>query len=430
MSKEKHTPIVSRQQQKFFGAEIGRAKRGEETKSGMSEETLAEHLRESKGKDLPEKVEKQTKTWPKICPYCKGKVWACPAGYCPHCNKPWKIPEEEKTSKLCKTIDSFINKMDNDKDVKEMRSEIKSDNEQRKKQLAENISSKATGEQLVKQVDPRIKARANLALREQRARERESPYKPGFQPDVYRDDKSTLEERVKARGWKIPKLAKQVDTRKLLKSITNIIENIEKADFPQVCPNCNAKIYGVITPVKCPKCNKPWEESKKVEKPNKIEKKYGEHRSVSEGSPVERLAEEREERGITEKPEEKESWGAFTGGRAVTRPGSPTPKGSYYAGSRGGVGRSTGDPWKRISRRGGYAHYVKELTKSIDEFIEKQTVYASCSRCRKYHRRGTKIFDEHKDYLGSCRDTSTGSRIPRTPSHIKQYQEMGKRGEL
>ena len=57
-------------------------------------------------------------------------------------------------------------------------------------------------------------------------------------------------------------------------------------------------------------------------------------------------------------------------------------------------------------------------------------VYARCTRCKIYHRRGTKIFAEHKEYLGDYRDTATGSRIPRTPSHIKQYREMRKKGKL
>lgn len=38
------------------------------------------------------------------------------------------------------------------------------------------------------------------------------------------------------------------------------------------------------------------------------------------------------------------------------------------------------------------------------------TVYAHCTRCRKDHRRGTKIFKEHKDWLGMYIDTSTRSK--------------------
>jgi len=46
----KHTPIVSRAQQKFFGAELGRAKEEKKTKSGMSKKIIESHLEESKGK--------------------------------------------------------------------------------------------------------------------------------------------------------------------------------------------------------------------------------------------------------------------------------------------------------------------------------------------------------------------------------------------
>lgn len=47
---KKHTPIVSRKQQKFFGAEYGRAKRGVRRKTKMSKKILKTHLKESKGK--------------------------------------------------------------------------------------------------------------------------------------------------------------------------------------------------------------------------------------------------------------------------------------------------------------------------------------------------------------------------------------------
>ena len=52
----KHTPIVSRAQRGLFGAELSRRRRGRRTKTGMTEEQLAQHLRESKGKRLPYKV--------------------------------------------------------------------------------------------------------------------------------------------------------------------------------------------------------------------------------------------------------------------------------------------------------------------------------------------------------------------------------------
>lgn len=51
--KKKHTPIVSRQQQKLFAV----AAAGKKTKAtGLSVAEAKRHLKESKGKDLPEKV--------------------------------------------------------------------------------------------------------------------------------------------------------------------------------------------------------------------------------------------------------------------------------------------------------------------------------------------------------------------------------------
>lgn len=49
----KHTPIVSKKQRGFFGAELARKRAGKKTKTSMPEEELARHLRESKGKKLP-----------------------------------------------------------------------------------------------------------------------------------------------------------------------------------------------------------------------------------------------------------------------------------------------------------------------------------------------------------------------------------------
>jgi len=51
----KHTPIVTEQQRKFFGAELGRLRAGKATVTGMSEEELRRHLREVKGKRLPKR---------------------------------------------------------------------------------------------------------------------------------------------------------------------------------------------------------------------------------------------------------------------------------------------------------------------------------------------------------------------------------------
>lgn len=53
-SHRKHTPIVSGKQRRFFGAEYGRAKRGEVRETDITKADLRSHLKESKGKDLPE----------------------------------------------------------------------------------------------------------------------------------------------------------------------------------------------------------------------------------------------------------------------------------------------------------------------------------------------------------------------------------------
>ena len=52
-------------------------------------------------------------------------------------------------------------------------------------------------------------------------------------------------------------------------------------------------------------------------------------------------------------------------------------------------------------------------------------VYAYCHYCKKSHRKGTKIFQEHKESLGMYTE-----KLRRTPSHIKQYWDMRRKGEL
>jgi len=54
-SGRKHTPIVSKKQQKFFGAEYGRKKAGKRGRTDMTKAELKRHLEESKGKKLPTK---------------------------------------------------------------------------------------------------------------------------------------------------------------------------------------------------------------------------------------------------------------------------------------------------------------------------------------------------------------------------------------
>lgn len=52
---KKHTPIVSEKQRRFFGAEYGRAKRGEPRNTEMTLAVMKRHLKEAGGKKLPKK---------------------------------------------------------------------------------------------------------------------------------------------------------------------------------------------------------------------------------------------------------------------------------------------------------------------------------------------------------------------------------------
>lgn len=58
-SHRKHTPIVSKKQRGFFGAELARKRKGKRTKTEMSKAELVRHLKESKGKKLPTRVKKK-----------------------------------------------------------------------------------------------------------------------------------------------------------------------------------------------------------------------------------------------------------------------------------------------------------------------------------------------------------------------------------
>jgi len=55
----KHTPIVSKKQRGFFGAEYARKKKGKKGKTKMSKTELKRHLKESKGKKLPTRSKKK-----------------------------------------------------------------------------------------------------------------------------------------------------------------------------------------------------------------------------------------------------------------------------------------------------------------------------------------------------------------------------------
>jgi len=55
----KHTPIVSKKQRGFMGAEYARKKAGKKGKTKMSKAELKRHLKESKGKKLPKRSRKR-----------------------------------------------------------------------------------------------------------------------------------------------------------------------------------------------------------------------------------------------------------------------------------------------------------------------------------------------------------------------------------
>ena len=52
----KHTPIVSKKQRGFMGAELARKRAGKKGKTTMSVAELCRHLKESKDKKLPKKA--------------------------------------------------------------------------------------------------------------------------------------------------------------------------------------------------------------------------------------------------------------------------------------------------------------------------------------------------------------------------------------
>jgi len=57
--KKRHTPIVSKKQRGFFGAEYARKKAGKKGRTKMSKAELRRHLKESKGKKLPKRRKKK-----------------------------------------------------------------------------------------------------------------------------------------------------------------------------------------------------------------------------------------------------------------------------------------------------------------------------------------------------------------------------------
>lgn len=71
-----------------------------------------------------------------------------------------------------------------------------------------------------------------------------------------------------------------------------------------------------------------------------------------------------------------------------------------------------------------------ELAADASRRLGMNPIFAMCGRCCKYHKRGSKIFNAHKEYLGMYLDTGTGSRRQTTPKHIRDYWEMRRKGEL
>ena len=59
--KRKHTPITSKKQRGFMGAELARKRAGKKGKTEMSQAELTRHLEESKGKKLPKKAKLKRK---------------------------------------------------------------------------------------------------------------------------------------------------------------------------------------------------------------------------------------------------------------------------------------------------------------------------------------------------------------------------------
>ena len=56
----KHTPITSEKQRGLFGAELARREEGEKPRMpGITKKELREHLKESKGKNLPARSKKK-----------------------------------------------------------------------------------------------------------------------------------------------------------------------------------------------------------------------------------------------------------------------------------------------------------------------------------------------------------------------------------
>jgi len=131
---------------------------------------------------------------------------------------------------------------------------------------------------------------------------------------------------------------------------------LEKA-FPNVCGNCGAKIYTGFGITKCPKCNKPWKEVPEVKKAEDLSSHFA---------------------GASGKPNEYTQSKKPTMEQYAEKQGIRLPKGTEQARIKKEKTSVTGikpryvpgpvieAKLKEIRRR-------KPLSKSINEFVEKQS---------------------------------------------------------
>lgn len=100
---KKHTPIVSEKQRGLFGAELARRKAGKQRRmKGITTAELRRHLKETKGKKLPEKAKKRKKVAKKRKKRKKRKKKGNPIGFIPFNHR------EPKTGKLRKKIREYL----------------------------------------------------------------------------------------------------------------------------------------------------------------------------------------------------------------------------------------------------------------------------------------------------------------------------------
>jgi len=390
MSSRKHTPIVSEKQRGFFGAELARKRSGKKTKTEMSEEDLVEHLHESAGKDLPSsKMEKQggkCECENSTCSKCKGNG----------CNDaatetldttygPFKMCSQCATN-FRNTGKQFLKKRST---VNRINSFIKSGSPK----LVTNYRVRAThGKTGHVMHTPTTHTSIESAQEEAAHFGAANPWHnvevvPSYDVvksinDFINKVDEDLEHRHLRKSVKIEKAMSREDKDARYGPVIATFPSkshpsnppYEVRQFKGSNPTCNCKGFTFNR-----SCNHTRRFAKSLRK-EKIEKKRG-YTTPTEGTNVERLVEVREkakEAGINLGELDKPStWNEFLGGRAVTRPGSPTPKGHYHVGPRGGTSQRTHSPWKKIiyGHRGrGGTHYAKsseDIAKNINSFIYK-----------------------------------------------------------